>query len=63
MYKYEMQNIFFVLSEGILQELALEEIDRKLNQDEFKSLKETILLHFRNWDLWVKELIHQEWGK
>ena len=59
----ERQGLFFLLSEGILQELALEKIHRKLNQDELKSLRETILHHFKDWDLWIKELISNECGE
>ena len=59
----ERQGLFFLLSEGILQELALEKIHRKLNQNELKSLRETILYHFKDWDLWIKEMIYNELGE
>lgn len=62
MNKIEKQGIFFVLSEGVLQELSLETISRKLNPAELEELKKSILYYFKDYDTWIKELIMNETG-
>lgn len=57
------QNIFFCLSDSILQELSLEELSRELEQTELNNLRNTILYLFKNWDNWIKELIAEEYSK
>ncbi len=56
-------DLIFGITKSDIQMLALETLNRKLNQQELISFTKGITNYFKNWDCWIQELIINDFKK